>query len=132
MQLFIRLLNQRLGIITLQIIIFLSFLTIVKPSLSEVNCGRYPTVYGINPNGSRFKECLFSTKYNQHGVIYKIGLPNSEADIIYKGKDGDAILELPSFSRSPEPPTRKYGVWRQAGQEYLFQFPSGMKFYIPK
>ena len=129
MQLFIRLLNQRLGIITLQIIIFLSFLTIVKPSLSEVNCGRYPTVYGINPNGSRFKECLFSTKYNQHGVIYKVGLPNSDAAIIYKGKDGDAILE---FFIPFAPRTRKYGVWRQVGQEYLFQFPSGMKFYIPK
>jgi hypothetical protein len=132
MPLFIRLLNQKAGTITSQIIIFLSLLTIVEPSISEVYCGRYPEIYQTVPSGRRFKGCLFSTKYNNNGVVYIIGTPNSEGDTLYKGKSGDAILESHSYDRNSNAPIRTYGTWSQIGQEYLFQFSSGLKIYIPK
>ncbi|MDE5085611.1 MAG: hypothetical protein O4805_00030, partial [Trichodesmium sp. St16_bin2-tuft] len=66
----------------------------------KVNCGRYPKVYSIY-NGKEFKVYLFSTKYNQHGTIYEIGIPNSEATTIYKGKNGDAIAVSPVAPLTP-------------------------------
>ena len=132
MPLFIRLLNQKAGTITSQIIIFFSLLTIVEPSISEVYCGRYPEIYQTVPSGRRFKGCLFSTKYNNNGVVYIIGPPNSEGDTLYKGKSGDAILEEIPYCRveCPSKPKREYGSWRKTGQYYLFRFPRG-KIYIP-
>ena len=93
----------------------------------KVNCGRYPKVYSIY-NGKEFKVYLFSTKYNQHGTIYEIGIPNSEATTIYKGKNGDAIAVSPVAPLTPS--KREYGVWKKDGQYYLFLFPEG-KIYIP-
>ena len=93
----------------------------------KVNCGRYPKAYSIY-NGKEFKVCLFSTKYNQHGTIYEIGIPNSEATTIYKGKNGDAIAVSPVAPLTPS--KREYGVWKKDGQYYLFLFPES-KIYIP-
>ena len=87
----------------------------------KVNCGRNPKVYVYGR-----EECLFGTKYNQHGAIYEIGLPASEYSTLYKGKDGDAILEF--WTRWG--PIYEYGTWEKKGQYYLFYFPDG-KIYIP-
>ncbi|MDT9341660.1 hypothetical protein VV11_020420 [Trichodesmium erythraeum 21-75] len=94
------------------------------------NCGRYPKVYT-----DKYETCLVSTKYNQHGVIYGLGIPNTEADfLIYKGKSGDAILEEILYcgrvDLCPSKPKREYGTWRKTGQYYLFRFPRD-KIYIP-
>jgi len=123
MQLFIRLLNQKLGIIILQIIIFLSLFTIIKPSLSGVNCGLYAKTEIINPNGSKYQSCVLSTKFNKHGSIHDIGTSRYNTFRIYQGKSGDAILESSL--------KRYYGSWRYADNLIIFQFPSGMKIYIP-
>ena len=134
MKFFTRLLsiNQRLGIIILQIIIFLSLFTIAKPSLSGVNCQRCPIIDIINPNGSRGKSCLLSKKFNQHGGIYAIGIPRSNNTFtIYRGIGGDAIRETTVFTRVGSYLKRDYGSWRHSGNEFIFQFLSGMKIYMP-
>ena len=79
--------------------------------------------------------CLVSTKYNKHGTIYIVGPPSSFANTIYKGKDGDAILEYwdGCVERGsivcPAPP-REYGTWKKTSQYYLFNFPTG-RLYVP-
>jgi uncharacterized protein YmfQ (DUF2313 family) len=123
MKLLIRLLNQKLGIIIVQILISLSLFTIAKPSLSQVYC-RYGKTEIINPNGSRYQSCVLSTKFNKHGSIHEIGTSNSYNTFrIYQGRSGDAILESSL--------KRYYGSWRISGNLIIFQFPSGMKIYIP-
>ena len=76
--------------------------------------------------------CLVSTEYNKHGTIYRVGFPSSSADTIYKGKDGDAILQdWQGCGRGPcPPPPREYGTWKKTNQYYLFYFPRG-QMYIP-
>ena len=76
---------------------------------------------------------MFSTKYNNNGVVYIIGTPNSEGDTLYKGKSGDAILESHSYDRNSNMTATDISVpWSQVGQEYPVQFPSGLKIYTAK
>ena len=92
----------------------------------KVNCGRYPKVYAT----PKYETCLIRTKYNEHGVIYELGVIEGDF-LIYKGKSGDAILEeIPYCVECPSKPKREYGSWRKTGQYYLFRFPRG-KIYIP-
>ncbi|MDE5110602.1 MAG: hypothetical protein O4753_04810 [Trichodesmium sp. St7_bin2_1] len=93
----------------------------------KVNCGRYPKVYAT----PKYETCLMRTKYNEHGVIYVLGVIEGDF-LIYKGKSGDAILEEIPYCRveCPSKPKREYGSWRKTGQYYLFRFPRG-KIYIP-
>ena len=115
----------------------LFFLNLVVISLAargerRKNCGRYPVVYAVDNRKNEFKLCLVSTEYNKHGTIYRVGFPSSSADTIYKGKDGDAILQdWQGCSRgSCPPPPREYGTWKKTNQYYLFYFPRG-QMYIP-
>jgi hypothetical protein len=128
MILFIRLLNQNFGLITFQIIIFLLLFITAKPSLSQVGCGRYPTIVFVDKRTmKKSSTCLWSVKYNRNGAIYKIGDWRTEIDTLYKGKDGDAIFEY--FNATGR--QRIYGEWKQVSQEYIFRFPGGI-YYIPK
>lgn len=129
MILFIRLLNQNFGLITLPIIIFLLLFMTAKPSLSEVGCGRYTTIIFINKRTlKKSSTCLWSVKYNRNGAIYTIGDWRTEIDTLYQGKDGDAIFEyFDGIGRKQ----RIYGEWKQESQEYIFQFPGGT-YYIPR
>jgi hypothetical protein len=113
---------------------FLNLVVISLPARGErrKNCGRYPVVYAVDNRKNEFKLCLVSTEYNKHGTIYRVGFPSSSADTIYKGKDGDAILQdWQGCGRGPcPPPPREYGTWKKTNQYYLFYFPRG-QLYIP-
>ena len=113
---------------------FLNLVVISLPARGErrKNCGRYPVVYAVDNRKKEFKLCLFSTEYNKHGTIYRVGFPSSSADTIYKGKDGDAILQdWQGCGRGPcPPPPREYGTWKKTSQYYLFNFPT-VRLYIP-
>ena len=116
---------------------FLNFLSFSLSARAQGNlsCGRYPVVYEVDNRKNESELCLVSTKYNKHGTIYIVGPPSSFANTIYKGKDGDAILEYwdDCVERGsivcPAPP-REYGTWKKTSQYYLFNFPTG-RLYVP-
>ncbi|MDY7003953.1 MAG: hypothetical protein SWX82_08330 [Cyanobacteriota bacterium] len=131
---FIHKIMQGCGARIFPIPIFLSLLTMAEPSLSHMgNCKihNYRTVDVIE-NGNRTRYCLMGRERNQNGAIYKIGIPHTDQGAtIYGGKSGDAILETTVFSRKGSYNERAYGSWRRSGNEFYFQFPSGIKIYIP-
>lgn len=107
---------------------FFNLLTFSARGQQKVNCGRYPVVYATDNRKNEFKLCLFETKYNQHGTVYLVGIPNSTGTNIYKGKSGEAMIK--TYVTVWETQT-EYGFWKRTGQYYLFQFPSKGKIYIP-